>query len=94
MYNEKRAAERLLKACSQIDYPHFEILVCDDSTDETTNSHDGTLVSADVPLPLWRTGYIPDAYNEAEGAYTVDASGDQINVDRMGWSLMVTRMRS
>ncbi|HUW21059.1 MAG TPA: helix-turn-helix domain-containing protein, partial [Candidatus Bathyarchaeia archaeon] len=36
MYNEKRVAERLLKACSQIDYPSFEIIVVDDSTDETT----------------------------------------------------------
>jgi cellulose synthase/poly-beta-1,6-N-acetylglucosamine synthase-like glycosyltransferase len=36
MYNEKKVAERVLKACSQIDYPHFEIVVIDDSTDETT----------------------------------------------------------
>ncbi|MFC1790467.1 glycosyltransferase, partial [Patescibacteria group bacterium] len=36
MFNEKRVAERLLKACAQMDYPNFEILVCDDSTDETT----------------------------------------------------------
>jgi glycosyltransferase involved in cell wall biosynthesis/transposase-like protein len=36
LYNEKRVVERLLRACSQIDYPHFEIIVIDDSTDETT----------------------------------------------------------
>jgi len=43
MYNEKRVVERLLKACSQIDYldpqtnqARFEIIVVDDSTDETT----------------------------------------------------------
>ncbi|MFC1790812.1 helix-turn-helix domain-containing protein, partial [Patescibacteria group bacterium] len=36
MFNEKRVAERLLKACAQMNYPNFEILVCDDSTDETT----------------------------------------------------------
>jgi cellulose synthase/poly-beta-1,6-N-acetylglucosamine synthase-like glycosyltransferase len=36
LYNEKRVVDRLLKACSQIDYPHFEIVVIDDSTDETT----------------------------------------------------------
>ncbi|MFC1790528.1 glycosyltransferase, partial [Patescibacteria group bacterium] len=36
MFNEKRVAERLLKACAQMNYPNFEVLVCDDSTDETT----------------------------------------------------------
>jgi len=46
LYNEKRVALRLLKACTKLKYPaspsasrgkpHFEIIVCDDSTDETT----------------------------------------------------------
>jgi len=41
MYNEKRVAERIIKACAEMEYfdenglPNFEILVCDDSTDET-----------------------------------------------------------
>ncbi|HUS52013.1 MAG TPA: glycosyltransferase, partial [Candidatus Bathyarchaeia archaeon] len=35
-YNEKKVAERILKACTAMDYPNFEIIVCDDSTDETT----------------------------------------------------------
>lgn len=42
LYNEKRVAERLLKACTSIKYPdlksgqaQYEIIVCDDSTDET-----------------------------------------------------------
>jgi cellulose synthase/poly-beta-1,6-N-acetylglucosamine synthase-like glycosyltransferase/transposase-like protein len=34
-YNEKKVAERILKACTAMDYPNFEIIVCDDSTDET-----------------------------------------------------------
>ena len=43
MYNEKRVAQRLMKACSQMNYPasstgeaNFELVVCDDSTDETS----------------------------------------------------------
>ncbi|MDO8551333.1 MAG: glycosyltransferase, partial [bacterium] len=42
MYNERRVAERLITACAMMDYldeetlkPNFEVLVCDDSTDET-----------------------------------------------------------
>ncbi|MCH7952236.1 glycosyltransferase, partial [Patescibacteria group bacterium] len=36
MYNEKRVAERILKACTAFDYSAYEIVVVDDSTDETT----------------------------------------------------------
>lgn len=35
-YNEIKVAERILKACTAMDYPNFEIVVIDDSTDETT----------------------------------------------------------
>ena len=48
--------------------------------DETTNNNDGTLV-ASPSTPTWITGLVPDHYNEAEAAYTVSASGDQINID-------------
>jgi cellulose synthase/poly-beta-1,6-N-acetylglucosamine synthase-like glycosyltransferase/transposase-like protein len=36
-YNEKKVAERILKACTSMDYPGdcYEVIVCDDSTDET-----------------------------------------------------------
>lgn len=34
-YNEKKVAERILEACTSMDYPNFEIIVCDDSNDET-----------------------------------------------------------
>ncbi|MCJ7792528.1 MAG: glycosyltransferase [Candidatus Marinimicrobia bacterium] len=34
-YNEKKVAERILSACTSMDYPHYEVIVCDDSTDET-----------------------------------------------------------
>jgi cellulose synthase/poly-beta-1,6-N-acetylglucosamine synthase-like glycosyltransferase/transposase-like protein len=42
LYNEKNVVKRLLEACAALDYhtpegqPAFEVLVCDDSTDETT----------------------------------------------------------
>jgi glycosyltransferase involved in cell wall biosynthesis len=32
-YNERRVIERLLTACAQIDYPNYEVVVVDDSTD-------------------------------------------------------------
>ncbi|MCH7952238.1 laminin G domain-containing protein, partial [Patescibacteria group bacterium] len=34
--------------------------------DETSNDNDGTITAA-----LWRTGYVPDFYNEAEGVETI-----------------------
>ncbi|MEA3357740.1 MAG: LamG domain-containing protein, partial [Patescibacteria group bacterium] len=40
------------------------------ANDETSNNNDGTLTLG----PTWRTGYVPDQYNEAEGAYTLDAA--------------------
>jgi len=35
-YNEKKVAERILKACLSFEYPNYEVIVVDDSTDETT----------------------------------------------------------
>jgi len=37
LYNEKNVAKRIIQACLDIDYPEFEILVLDDSTDETVD---------------------------------------------------------
>jgi len=34
-YNEKNVADRILTACSRLNYPNYEIVVVDDSTDET-----------------------------------------------------------
>ncbi|KPJ70705.1 hypothetical protein AMJ51_01185, partial [Microgenomates bacterium DG_75] len=34
-YNEKKVAERILEACTAMDYPNYEVIICDDSTDET-----------------------------------------------------------
>jgi cellulose synthase/poly-beta-1,6-N-acetylglucosamine synthase-like glycosyltransferase len=34
-YNEKRVIDRLLTACTSLDYPNYEVVVADDSTDET-----------------------------------------------------------
>ncbi|MEA3356816.1 MAG: LamG-like jellyroll fold domain-containing protein, partial [Patescibacteria group bacterium] len=50
--------------------------------DETTNNNDATLAGN----VLWQNGFVPDHYNEAENASTVDASGSQINVDIDGGS--------
>ncbi|HLD11391.1 MAG TPA: glycosyltransferase, partial [Patescibacteria group bacterium] len=36
-YNEKRVVNRLLTACTSQDYPNYEVVVADDSTDETVD---------------------------------------------------------
>jgi 1,2-diacylglycerol 3-beta-glucosyltransferase len=36
-YNEKRVIERLLTCLSQLDYPEYEVVVIDDSTDESVD---------------------------------------------------------
>ncbi|MGH2621197.1 MAG: glycosyltransferase, partial [Anaerolineales bacterium] len=35
MFNEGRVVDRLLSACTQLDYENYEVLVADDSSDET-----------------------------------------------------------
>lgn len=35
-YNEKNVVERSIEAASNFDYPEYEIILCDDSTDETS----------------------------------------------------------
>ncbi len=47
--------------------------------DETTNNNDGTIAGAS-----WQTGFVPDYYNEAEGAYTVAAWANQAYLDING----------
>ncbi|HJX23703.1 MAG TPA: glycosyltransferase family 2 protein [Candidatus Bathyarchaeia archaeon] len=36
VYNEPNVVDRLLKSCTSFDYPNYEVLALDDSTDETT----------------------------------------------------------
>jgi cellulose synthase/poly-beta-1,6-N-acetylglucosamine synthase-like glycosyltransferase len=36
MYNEVNVADRILKACTSLDYKNYEVIVVDDSTDETS----------------------------------------------------------
>lgn len=36
-YNEKKVANRIISACTSFDYPNYEVIVCDDSTDETVD---------------------------------------------------------
>src|SRR3990172_6639675 len=38
MYNEDRVVDRLLSACTQLDYENYEVLVADDSSDQTLHS--------------------------------------------------------
>jgi cellulose synthase/poly-beta-1,6-N-acetylglucosamine synthase-like glycosyltransferase/transposase-like protein len=35
-YNERNVVERAIKASTNFDYPEYEVILCDDSTDETT----------------------------------------------------------
>lgn len=35
-YNERKVADRILTACTSFDYSNYEVIVIDDSTDETT----------------------------------------------------------
>ena len=37
IYNEPNVVDRLLKACTSFDFPNYEVIVVDDSTDETTS---------------------------------------------------------
>ncbi len=37
IYNESNVVERLMKACTSFDYGNYEVIVVDDSTDETTD---------------------------------------------------------
>jgi len=36
-YNERNVVERSIKAATNFDYPEYEVILCDDSTDETTD---------------------------------------------------------
>jgi cellulose synthase/poly-beta-1,6-N-acetylglucosamine synthase-like glycosyltransferase/transposase-like protein len=36
-YNEKNVVERSIRAATSMNYPEFEVILCDDSTDETTD---------------------------------------------------------
>ncbi len=37
LYNEKNVVERLMKAATSFDYDNYEVIIADDSTDETTD---------------------------------------------------------
>jgi len=37
LYNEKNVVRRLIAAVTSFDYPNYEVILCDDSTDETTD---------------------------------------------------------
>ncbi|RJR15324.1 glycosyltransferase [Candidatus Microgenomates bacterium] len=52
--------------------------------DATANNNDGTFgddTTSESTDPLWTSGYIDNQYNDGEGAYTIDASGNQVEID-------------
>jgi len=52
-YNEKNVARRILQACIEIDYPSYEILVADDSRDETVE------ILKRISINLWFCHFNP-----------------------------------
>jgi exosortase/archaeosortase family protein len=73
LYNEERVADRLLTACSKLDYPNYEVVVIDDSKDGTvTILKDWILEQLKLEKPkfkiihrLNREGFKGGALNEA-----------------------------
>jgi len=51
-YNESKVANRILAACTSMDYENYEVIVCDDSTDETAQ-----IVKEWENLPAGRQGH-------------------------------------
>lgn len=66
-YNEKRVIERLLTALSQLDYPEYEVIVVDDSTDESVQILDRwrTAPRFKILHRTSRSGYKGGALREA-----------------------------
>jgi len=52
LYNEPNVAERLLTACTTLDYKNYEVVVIDDSTDQTTDILRKWAESNQVPMTL------------------------------------------
>jgi cellulose synthase/poly-beta-1,6-N-acetylglucosamine synthase-like glycosyltransferase len=52
LYNEPNVAERLLTACTSLDYRNYEVIVIDDSTDATTDILRKWAESNQVPMSL------------------------------------------
>ncbi|RLG51700.1 MAG: hypothetical protein DRN99_08305 [Thermoproteota archaeon] len=67
VYNEPRVVDRILSACTKLTYRNYEVIVVDDSTDETTEilrkwaKHPRVKV---IHRP-WRFGFKGEALNEA-----------------------------
>jgi cellulose synthase/poly-beta-1,6-N-acetylglucosamine synthase-like glycosyltransferase len=71
LYNERNVVNRLLTACSSLNYPNYEVIVIDDSTDDTTKkleewSKKGTTASENLKIihRESRTGWKAGALNE------------------------------
>jgi cellulose synthase/poly-beta-1,6-N-acetylglucosamine synthase-like glycosyltransferase len=66
-YNENRVIERLLTALSQLDYPEYEVVVVDDSTDESVQILDRwrTMPRFKILHRTSRAGYKGGALREA-----------------------------
>jgi len=50
VYNEKKVIERLIQACTSQEWPNYEVVIVDDSTDETTEMAKQKLINADFKL--------------------------------------------
>ncbi|TMG70449.1 MAG: glycosyltransferase [Chloroflexi bacterium] len=66
-YNEKRVIERLLNALAQLEYPEYEVVVVDDSTDESVQILEGWRNQPRFKIlhRTSRTGYKGGALSEA-----------------------------
>jgi len=67
MYNEKNVADRLLKACTSLNYRNYEVIVVDDSTDETVQILEKWAHHSNVKIIRreTRSGFKGGALNEA-----------------------------
>ncbi|MDP8023867.1 MAG: glycosyltransferase [Nitrososphaeria archaeon] len=84
-YNEESTIERVLRGVLSFDYPNFEVIVADDSTDGTTQK---ILAFKDPRLKVvhrndrkgWKAGAVNNALNYADPSseYTVILDADSI----------------
>jgi len=66
-YNERSVADRILKACASLEYQNYEVVVIDDSTDDTLTILEGWKDNPNVKIihREQRNGFKGGALNEA-----------------------------